>query len=378
MSRKVVFLYSSELEQNGYPSECPFNSKRAGLTRKTILSMGLLSGQNRVEYPPVKATRRELERFHVSAYLDALENAGNGELDANGFAMGLGTPDCPVFRGMYNYASLASGASITGANLILSGEADITFNPSGGYHHAGPNYAAGFCYINDVVLAAMTFTGAGKKVLFLDLDVHHCDGVQAAFYRSKDVMTVSLHESGKTLFPGTGFENEIGEGDGRGYSVNVPLPVGTYDGAYLRAFSEVALPVIKNYNPDVIIMELGMDTLAGDPLAHLNLTNNVYAEIVNVIMNLGKPILATGGGGYNIENTVRGWSLVWSVLCGDQSDDMSVGMGGTMLSNTEWTGGLRDRVLLSDAGRRYAVDTEIQATIERVRSMIFPIHGIGI
>ncbi|MDD4870246.1 MAG: acetoin utilization protein AcuC [Kiritimatiellae bacterium] len=377
MSGKAVFLYSSELEQNSYPAECPFNSKRAGLTRKTIISMGLLSGSERSEHPPISATRQELEKFHVPAYLNALENAGKGELDANGFAMGLGTPDCPVFRGMYDYASLASGASITAANLIISGKTDIAFNPSGGYHHAGPNYAAGFCYINDIVLAALTFTRVGKRVLFLDLDVHHCDGVQAAFYRRRDVMTISLHESGKTLFPGTGFENEIGEGDGKGYSVNVPLPVGTYDSAYLKAFSEVALPLINSYNPDVFIIELGMDTLAGDPLAHLNLTNNVYAEIVSMVMKFKKPILATGGGGYNIENTVRGWALAWSVLCGDQTDDMSIGMGGMMLANTEWAGGLRDRVLLSDAGRRCVVDAEVQTVIERIRSTVFPIHGIN-
>jgi acetoin utilization protein AcuC len=376
MPAKNIFIYSPELEQYNYPAECPFNSSRAGLTRKTILSMGLLSGPDRVERPPVRVTRKELEKFHEPVYLDALERAGKGELDPEGFRMGLGTPDCPVFRGMYDYASLAAGASVTGARLILGGEAGVAFNPSGGYHHAGPGYAAGFCYINDIVLAAMVLTDARKKVLFLDLDVHHCDGVQAAFYKRRDVMTISLHESGKTLFPGTGFENEIGEGEGRGYSVNVPLPVGTYDGAYLKAFGEIALPLMKTYDPDVIIIELGMDTLAGDPLAHLNLTNNVYAEIIGLILALGKPILATGGGGYNVANTVRGWSLAWSALCGDSSDDLSIGMGGTMLENTEWSGGLRDRVLLSDAGRRGAGDNEIRATVDRIRAAVFPIHGI--
>lgn len=378
MSGKTVFIYSPEFEQYNYPAECPFNTRRAGLTRKTILSMGFMSGPDRCEKPPVRATRQELESFHARVYLDALEMTGKGDLDAEGFRMGLGTPDCPVFYGMFDYASLAAGASITGARMILSGEAGIAFNPSGGYHHAGSNYAAGFCYINDVVLAAMVLTNAGKRVAFVDLDVHHCDGVQTAFYSRKDVLTVSLHESGKTLFPGTGSENEIGEGDGRGYSVNIPLPVGTYDGAYLKAFREAALPVIRKYNPDIIIMELGMDALAGDPLAHLNLTNNVYAEIIGLIMNIGKPILATGGGGYNVDNTVRAWALAWSVLCGDQIEDMTIGMGGIMLENTDWAGGLRDRVLLSDAGRRGAVDAEISATISRIKSTVFPIHGITV
>jgi len=189
-------------------------------------------------------------------------------------------------------------------------------------------------------------------------------------------MVISMHESGATLFPGTGFENEIGDGAGRGYTVNIPLPVGTYDGAYISAFTEVALPLMKVFDPDVIVMELGMDTLAGDPLAHLHLTNNVHVDIIGDVLSLGVPILATGGGGYNVENTVRGWALAWSVLCGEQIEDMSVGMGGVMLENRDWVGGLRDRVLLSDAGLRDTVDSHIEATVDKIRATIFPLHGI--
>jgi acetoin utilization protein AcuC len=376
VSRKTIFLHSAELEQFQYPPECPFNTRRAAMTRRKIASLGLLDGPDRGEVPPVPATRAELERFHEPAYLDALRKAGEGDLDPTGFARGLGTPDCPVFRGMYEYAALAAGATITGARAILSGEAHAAFNPSGGYHHAAPDRCAGFCYVNDIVLGAMVLADAGRKVLFLDLDVHHCDGVQNAFYARRDVMTVSLHESGKSLFPGTGFEDEIGAGEGRGYAVNVPLPVGTYDGAYLRAFREVVLPLIHAYGPDAIILELGMDTLAGDPLAHLHLTNNVHAEIVPLLTAFGKPILMTGGGGYHVENTVRGWTLAWSLLCGDASTDMSIGLGGVMLENTDWSGGLRDRVLLSDAGLRGDVDREIRTVVERIRATVFPIHGL--
>ena len=373
-----VFIHSPELEQYRYPADCPFNTQRAALTRKTVYSMGLLYGSGRSERAPVKATRAELEKFHHPEYLDALQQASEGELGPEGFAMGLGTPDCPVFRGMYDYAALASGATITGARLILNGEARAAFNPSGGYHHAMPGNAAGFCYVNDVVLAIMTLTEARQRVLFLDIDVHHSDGVQAAFYRRKDVMNVSLHESGKTLFPGTGFEEEMGDGEGRGYTVNIPLPVGTYDGAYLRAYREAALPLMQAFHPDVVVIEIGMDALAADPLAHLHLTNNVHAEIVGTVLELGVPVLATGGGGYNVENTVRGWTLAWSVLCGDQSaqEDMTMGLGGVMLGNTDWYGGLRDRVLLSDAGRRGSVDSEIDATIAKIRKTLFPMHGL--
>jgi len=374
---QAVFLYSPEWDAINYPQECPFDTSRAGKTRVTLLPMGLLSGKHIKEVVPIKATAAELEKFHDPDYLDAIKNAENGHLPPEAFVMGIGTPDCPVFPGMYQYISLASGASITGARLILSGEADVVFNPAGGFHHAGPGEASGFCFVNDVVLAAMELTDAKKRVLFLDLDVHHGDGVQNAFYERNDVMTISLHESPKTLFPGTGFENEIGRGQGKGYAINIPLPVGTYDAAYERAFKEAALPLMVKYNPDVLILELGMDGLSGDPLAHLNLTNNVYADIIKQVLQLGKPILATGGGGYNVESTVRGWALAWSVLCGEDDHDLGIGLGGVMLETTEWLGGLRDRILITDAGIRDTVDTEIRRVIQYIKDNIFPLHGLA-
>jgi acetoin utilization protein AcuC len=209
--------------------------------------------------------------------------------------MGIGTSDCPVFEGLYEYAVLATGATLTAAELILSGSAEVGFNPSGGFHHAGPERASGFCYINDVALACMILAEAGKRVLYLDVDVHHGDGVAYGFYDRRDVMTISLHETPAALFPGTGFEDEIGTGEGKGYCVNVPLPIGTYDEMYMKAFVAIVLPLIGAYNPDVIVFELGADALAGDPLAHLCLTNNAYAEIIKHLLSFNKPILATGG-----------------------------------------------------------------------------------
>ena len=375
-TRKAVFLHTRDLEQYSYPENCPFNTERASMTRNTLASMGLLRGAGRSERAPENADRSDLERFHSAEYLDALQRAAHGDLDADSFAMGLGTLDCPVFQDMYDYAALASGATITGARLILTGQADAAFNPSGGYHHAGPDYAAGFCYINDIVLAAIVLADAGKRVLDLDLDVHHCDGVQNAFYERRDVMTISMHESGKTLFPGTGFVDEIGSGEGEGYSVNIPLPPGTCDAIYEKAFREAALPLMKAFDPEVIIIQLGMDALSGDPLAHLNLTNNVHADIIGMVLELKKPVLATGGGGYNVDNTVRGWTLAWSVLCGEETEHANIGMGGIMLANTEWPGGLRDRLLISDVSRTGAVDYEVETAIEEIRNNIFPLHGI--
>jgi len=377
--RMKAFVHRAELDAGGYPEGCPLDSSRAGKTRDTLRSMGLLDGEDRVEVAPEPLSRAAVERFHTPEYVDALQRAGWGELKPHeALRFGLGTPDCPIFKNMFEYVALAAGGSVTGARLLLEGKSDIAFNPSGGLHHAQAGNAAGFCYLNDIVLAALEMTDAGKRVLFLDIDAHHCDGVQDAFYDRKDVMTISLHESGRTLFPGTGFEDEIGTGEGKGYTVNIPLPVGTYDAAYKKAFKDAALPLIKAYDADMIVLEIGTDALAGDPLAHLHLTNNVHADITQAIVDLKKPILATGGGGYNSENAVRGWALCWSVLCGDQKvqRDLMLGMGGVMLENTDWLGGLRDRVLLADGGLRDAIDAEINLVIDRIRSRVFPIHGL--
>jgi acetoin utilization protein AcuC len=370
-----VFIYSGDFEKYHYPSGNPFKTERAGMARSMLRSMGLLSDEE--ELIPAPASREQIETFHAPRYLDAMIRAPKGDLRVDDLYMGLGTEDCPIFIGMYEYAALACGASLAGAEAILSGRARVAFNPSGGYHHAGPAKAAGFCYINDVVLACMTLTEAGKRVAFVDIDVHHGDGVQNAFYDRADVLTISLHEAGKTLYPGSGSESEIGTGAGRGYSVNVPLPVGTYDEAYLRAFRSVALPVLKAFDADAVVLEIGMDALSGDPLAHLKLTNNAYAEAIGQVVRLGKPLLATGGGGYHPRNTARGWALAWCVLSGKDSEAAtSHGLGGVLLETTDWQGGLRDRAVMPDDAERAEVDAAIDTTVEALKTSVFAIHGL--
>jgi len=338
--------------------------------------MGLYTGDGMIEVAPVASTREELEMFHRAEYLDALKRAGDGQFDEGMYYFGLGTGDCPVFKGMWDYGLLAVGGTITGAKKILSGEACVAFNPSGGFHHAHAERASGFCYINDVVLGLMTLADAGKRVAFLDVDVHHSDGVQEAFYKQDDVMTISLHQDGRTLFPGTGYPRDIGEGKGKGYSVNVPLPGGTYDEAYMKVVDEVVVPLIEAYGPDVIALEVGADALAGDPLAQLCLTNNVYADIIEKLVAFGKPILAVGGGGYHVENTVRAWALCWAALCGNDNPHEHLGMGGVMMESTEWQGGLRDRDQVIDAGQREMVDAVVARFIEEVKSNVFVYHGL--
>jgi acetoin utilization protein AcuC len=252
----------------------------------------------------------------------------------------------------------------------------VVFNPSGGYHHAFPEKAAGFCYLNDNALACIALAEARKKVLYLDVDVHHGDGVAYGFYDRSGVMTISLHENPKTLFPGTGFEDEIGEGEGKGYCVNLPLPVGTYDRAYMEAFDAVVMPLIGAFGPDVIVFELGADTLAGDPLAHLQLTNNSYVEMINRLLSFDTPILATGGGGYHVENTIRAWSLAWTVLTGVHDEDFAAGLGGVMMESTDWQGGLRDRQLPVTDQQKQAVVPALEHSIQTIKAKVFPFHGL--
>jgi acetoin utilization protein AcuC len=376
--RKLAFLYSPEIEALCYPPDCPFKTQRAGITRLRLQSFGLLGDENHLEFEPRRASIAELKQFHSAHYLEEMQRAAGGELTVDGLGMGFGGPDTPVFGSMFEFGTWACGAGLAAADLLLQGRVDVAFNLLGGFHHAFPERAAGFCYLNDVALACLRLAEAGKRVLYLDVDAHHGDGVQAAFYRRKDVMTISLHESGKTLFPWGGFEDEIGEGSGLGYNVNVPLAAGAYDEALLNAFDAVVVPLTEKFAPDALVLELGLDILAGDPLTHLRMTNNVVVEIVERAMKWNCPVLVAGGGGYHVENTVRGWALAWRAFCGESDEyDYAFGLGGVMMANAEWAGGLRDRVLPVSAEQRGAVEPELRATLERISKNIFPLHGLN-
>jgi len=374
--RKLAFLYSPEIEALSYPPDCPFKTQRAGLTRLRLKSFGLLGNENCFEVTPRRATLAELKQFHTAPYLAELQRAAAGDLTVDGLGMGIGGVDTPVFKDMFEYGNWACGAGFIAADLLLQKRADVAFNLLGGFHHAMADRAAGFCYLNDVALACAKLADAGKRVLYLDVDAHHGDGVQSAFYRRKDVLTVSLHETGRMLFPWGGFEDEVGEGPGRGFNVNIPLPPETYDEAFLTAFDSVVAPLALAFNPDVLVLELGLDILAGDPLTHLRMTNNVVVEIIERLLRLKCPLLVAGGGGYHVENTARGWALAWRTLCAGNEDMDFIGMGGVMLASSEWAGGLRDRALVVSAEQRHAVEPELQTTIETVINNVFRLHGL--
>lgn len=377
MKTKAAFIHSDQIDKYHYPAESPFKTERSGLTREILNSLNYLTGQGRKEVAPQTASEEELLLFHKKEYLDTLKRVSKGEFYPEDLFMGLGTADCPVFADLYNYASLASGGTITGARLILNEEADIVFNPSGGYHHAFPDKAGGFCYLNDVVLACRILADNGKRVFCLDLDAHHGNGTQNEFYSSPRIFTVSFHESGKTLFPWSGFEDEIGEKEGKGYNLNLPLPPGTDDDAYLKAFTGLVPPLISAYDPDVLVMEIGMDILSVDPLTHLGMTNNVIADIIPKILSFDKPILAVGGGGYNPDHTARGWALTWCALCRiGLEEDLNLGLGGTFLGSSEWKAGLRDKHIYLYGENKKAINAEISKSVEKLKKGIFPLHGI--
>jgi len=371
---RAFFVHSAALERLHYPPDCPFKTERAAMTRSVLAGMGYYGG---VLFEPAPASPDQMKRFHTDEYLAVLREASAGTLDSRGLFMGLGTPETPVFGDLYPYASLAAGATLGGAQLILDSRADLVFNPSGGFHHALASQAGGFCYVNDIVLACALLADSGRRVLCLDIDAHHGNGQQTAFYNNRQVLTISFHESGRTLYPWGGFVEETGEDEGFGYNVNVPCPAGTDDEAFLLAFRAVVPPLAEAFRPDVVVLEIGMDTLATDPLTHLAMTNNAVADALPLITRLGAPILATGGGGYNASETARGWALAWTTLCGiDTETDMYIGLGGTFLGGSEAGTGLRDIQGYRSGEEKRRIVEELADVVGYVQRQVFPVHGI--
>src|SRR3990172_4151486 len=203
---------------------------------------------------------------------------------------------------MYGASALGCGGSIAAAELVAAGGVGRAFAFAGGLHHARPDRASGFCYLNDAVLAILALRARGLRVCYIDIDAHHGDGVQYAFYASAEVLTISTHERGDRLFPGTGFVEEIGEGAGRGDAVN------------LEAFDAVVPRIVAAFRPDVVVAQLGIDSHRTDPLAHLALSIEGFAEAVRRILRLAPRLVALGGGGYDLANVARAWTVAWALM----------------------------------------------------------------
>lgn len=215
--------------------------------------------------------------------------------------------DCPGFSGLYEFCQLSCGGSIDSSYVLLNGDADIAVNWGGGLHHAKKCEASGFCYTNDIVLAILELLKYCARVLYIDVDVHHGDGVEEAFFLTNRVMTVSFHQYGEDFFPGTGNIDSVGEGPGKFYSLNIPLKVGIDDDNYHDLFSSIMDEVMAKYKPEAVVLQLGADSLAYDLLGRLNLSIKGHGYCVEKMMEYGVPLMLLGGGGYTVQNVARCW-----------------------------------------------------------------------
>ena len=264
---------------------------------------------------PPEATDAQLERLHRRAYIRQVRSFSGDPWQPS--AMGIGSGDCPPFHGMHEASATVAGGSIAAMEAILAGEASHAFNPGGGLHHAMAGHASGFCIYNDVALAVATARDAGHRVLYVDIDVHHGDGTQALFWDDPTVLTVSVHEDGRSLFPGTGAVAERGGPDAPGSALNVPLEAYSGDASWLLAIESVLPALAEAFRPTILVSQHGCDTHVYDPLAHLRVTTAAYARATALLDEVAHRWcddrwLATGGGGYDAYRVVpRSWSLVW-------------------------------------------------------------------
>ncbi|HEV8306357.1 MAG TPA: acetoin utilization protein AcuC [Methylomirabilota bacterium] len=311
---RTALVHSDAYGRFDYGSNHPLRMERLGLTFALMEAFGLTALPETKVLAPGPAPDDVLRSFHTEDYLEVLRRASAGQPAPEASRYGLGPGDNPIWPGMYEASALACGGSIQAAELVAAGEVDRAFAFAGGLHHAMPDRASGFCYLNDAVLAIQALRARGLRVAYVDIDAHHGDGVQAAFYESPDVLTISTHERGDRLFPGTGFVEEIGAGPGRGYAVNVPLQPYTDDAVYLEAFDAVVPPVVRAYRPDVVVAQLGIDSHRTDPLTHLALSVDGFAEAVRRILHLAPRLVALGGGGYDLANVARAWTIAWALM----------------------------------------------------------------
>lgn len=299
----------------------PLKPVRVELTVALIRACGLTEHEGVTTLPRDPFGTEDVLRLHTSAYVEAVQRESENPVGDGAFGLGMG--DNPVFRGMHEASLEVCGASVAAARAVWEGRVLHAFNPAGGLHHAMPDRAAGFCIYDDPAFAIEWLLRNGaRRVAYIDVDTHHGDGVQTMFYSDPRVLTVSLHESGRYLFPGTGFPDEVGDGDARGTSLNVPLAPSTPGSVWLDAFEQVVPPALDAFRPEVIVTQLGCDTHVTDPLAHLALTTDDYVVAARRLHELAHEHadgrwVAMGGGGYQLASVVpRAWTIYFAELIG--------------------------------------------------------------
>jgi len=311
--KRISYFYDQEIGNYKYAPGHPMKPHRIRLTHSLIINYSIFKRMNL--FRPIAATFEDLTRFHSNDYIEFLrtisrENSDNKEKELMRYNM---IEDCPVFEGLYEYCQSTAGGTIQGAVHINEQECDISVNWAGGLHHAKRREASGFCYVNDIVLGILELLRFHERVMYIDIDVHHGDGVEEAFYSSDRVMTISFHMHGE-FFPGTGSATDVGVGRGRNYTVNVPLNSGIDDTTYLSIFRRVIGASVERFRPEAIVLQCGADSLAGDRIGCFNLTHEGHAACVEFVKSFDVPVLVLGGGGYTISNVSRCWAYETAIL----------------------------------------------------------------
>ncbi|MFE5218657.1 MULTISPECIES: acetoin utilization protein AcuC [unclassified Streptomyces] len=320
MSGRAQLMWDEAVTGYDFGRDHPMDPVRLELTRKLVGAFGLDRQMEVVAAKP--AGESTLRLVHREDYIDAVKAASADPEAADG-AYGLGTVDDPAFAGMHEVSALIAGQSVGAAEAVWRGDADHAVNFAGGLHHAMPGGASGFCVYNDASLAIARLLELGaERVAYVDVDVHHGDGVQAAFWEDPRVLTISLHEHPRTLFPQTGWPQETGAGDGEGAAVNVALPAGTGDAGWLRAFHAVVPELLAEFRPQVLVSQHGADTHFEDPLAHLAVSLDAQRAVQVACHELahehaGGKWVALGGGGYAVVEVVpRSWTHLVAIAAG--------------------------------------------------------------
>jgi acetoin utilization protein AcuC len=374
--------YGDDAAMYDHGPQHPLRPARVLLTRRLIHDYGLVDGDQVVETSARDATDDELLLVHTERYLDAVRRAGAGE-PGPWWEFGFGPGDNPIFPGMHEASARVAGASVNAAEAVLAGTAIHAFNPAGGLHHAMPERASGFCVYDDPAVAIAWLLQQGvERVAYVDVDVHHGDGPAAIFAREPRVLTISIHQSGRTLFPGTGFVDEWGSGEAEGTKVNVPLNPYTGDHAWLRTFEEIVPPLVTAWRPEVLVTQLGCDTHHTDPLANLQLTTAAYRRTAAVLHQLahdaaGGRWVATGGGGYQWARVVpRAWTIYFAEMAG-AADTLPDDLPGSWIEEAEREAGHAVPHRLSEpAIGDDRPNPAADAVIAEVKRKIFPFHGL--
>ncbi|XP_035465959.1 histone deacetylase 1 isoform X1 [Scophthalmus maximus] len=310
--KKVCYYYDGDVGNYYYGQGHPMKPHRIRMTHNLLLNYGLY---RKMEiYRPHKASGEEMTKYHSDDYIKFLrsirpDNMSEYSKQMQRFNVG---EDCPVFDGLFEFCQLSGGGSVAGAVKLNKQQTDIAINWAGGLHHAKKSEASGFCYVNDIVLAILELLKYHQRVLYIDIDIHHGDGVEEAFYTTDRVMTVSFHKYGE-YFPGTGDLRDIGAGKGKYYAVNYPLRDGIDDESYEAIFKPIMAKVMEMYQPSAVVLQCGADSLSGDRLGCFNLTIKGHAKCVEYMKSFNLPLLMLGGGGYTIRNVARCWTYETAV-----------------------------------------------------------------